>query len=81
MVREMIKKASKIARIELDPLESERLTRDLERILDWIGELPEFELELNRDHTMPREDIPIQYPNPEKIRSRFPRRRGDYCMI
>ncbi len=81
MVKEVIKKAAKIARIELEDGESEHLASELKRILEWIGELPEFETELEKKYIRPREDKPAQYADVEGIKSRFPRRRGDYCVI
>ncbi|GEM_PF-4552814 len=81
MVKEMIKRAAKIARIKLADGESERLAVELETIFDWIGDLPRFETKLEKEYVEPRKDESTQYAGVEEIKSMFPKRRGDYCRI
>jgi len=79
-----LERIMKLARIKIEGKEKECLKKDLERIFQWMGELPEYEEKgeiTDFKGIQLRDDIPKQVELSDEIIARFPKRRGRYCKV
>lgn len=80
-----IKKLSRLARLNISPLEEEALTKDLSSIVEYVSQIknvPELHPEesLLEHRNVFREDVLIE-KEPEVIRKAFGARLGDYLKV
>ena len=68
----------RIARIKLG--NKEKIEKEIEEIMSWIGELPDYRKEVEEEFVKPREDV-SKNSNPKEIVNRFPKRRNRYCLV
>ncbi|MBN2093787.1 MAG: Asp-tRNA(Asn)/Glu-tRNA(Gln) amidotransferase subunit GatC [Candidatus Zambryskibacteria bacterium] len=87
--KEDIKKLADLARIEMTEKEIEKLSTEIDDILDYIGQISHFtkasrdEFDENQIRNVMREDEsdPEKPDSREELIGEFPEREGDYLKV
>jgi len=86
--KKTIEHLAELARIELDKKEEEKLSKDLEKILEYFGELKELDtanIESMAGGTWEtdvfRDDAPERTPDTGKGKSQFPEAENGYLKV
>jgi aspartyl-tRNA(Asn)/glutamyl-tRNA(Gln) amidotransferase subunit C len=85
---EDVRVVATLARLQFDPQEEERLTLELNRILDYMARLNELDTEdvEPTSHVVPitnafRADEVVEFPDPEAIVALAPQRQESYYRV
>lgn len=81
-----VEKIAELAKIKLSDEEKETLTRDFEKIINWVGELSSINTEncqpfIFEYATKLRDDTPIDFKNKDAIIKNFPEREFDFVKV
>jgi len=86
--KEEVRKIAQLARLELDPAEVERMTRDMNDILDYVEKLNEVDTENVSPHsflegkmTPLASDEEIRFENIEEALRNSPQREGRFFIV
>ena len=87
---ELIQKLKKLSNIDLTNEEETVIKEDLDKLLDYMSELDNINVEgfseltnpINEEIKMPlHKDKPIQFKNRDKIVENFPEKNKDYLRV
>jgi len=85
---EDVRVVATLARLQFDPAEEERLTLELNRILDYMAKLNELDTENVEptSHVVPianafRADEVVEFPDPEAMVASAPQRQESYYRV
>jgi aspartyl-tRNA(Asn)/glutamyl-tRNA(Gln) amidotransferase subunit C len=87
---ELIKKLEKLSNIELTSQEEQIIKEDLNKLLDYMSELDEINVEGIEELTNPineeiraplNKDAPEEFENREKIINNFPEKNDKYLRV
>ena len=85
---EDVRAVAALARLEFDTVEEERLTLELNRILDYMAKLNELDTDGvdPTSHVVPianafRADEVVEFPDPEAMVASAPQRQGSYYRV
>lgn len=81
-----VEHVARLARLDLEPDELERLALQLGSVLEYVGRLAEVDLEGEQPYipvrtNVFREDLPVPTLSPEVALANAPARQGDYFYI